>query len=140
MSEPGLPEFGLKDDRLWHYRARVLRVIDGDTAVLFIDRGMNEFSVEKVRLAGIDAPELRPRVGTSEQRAAEKVLAEETTQRLRDLIDGKEVVVRTGKTGKFGRYLADIYLPGSTSDTVNRLLLDEGLAVVYGEPRPWRDE
>ena len=50
------------------------------------------------------------------------------TERVRELIEGKEVVIQTKKTGKFGRWLADIYLPDEPDRTVNQLLLEEGLA------------
>jgi micrococcal nuclease len=139
MAEHELLDFTSGDGRLWFYRAKVLRIIDGDTAVLCIDKGMHEFAIEKVRLAGIDAPEMRPRVGTTEQRDAEKVLAAKATDRLRELIDGEEIIIRTAKTGKYGRYLGYLYLPDG-KNTANQLLLDEGLAVRYGDPRPWRDE
>ena len=137
----GLPKlFTSKDPKLWHYRAYVIRVVDGDTVHLVIDRGMHDYSLEKVRLAGIDAPELRPRVGSPSQRTHERALAEASTQRLRELILHKEVVIRTAKAGKFGRWLAQIYLPDDNKTTANQVLLDEGHAVEYGTKRPWRDE
>lgn len=142
MSDISIPKFGMQDDRLWHYRAFVIRVIDGDTAVLYVDKGMQTHEVMKVRLAGIDAPEMRPRKssGPSSQVAAEKVLAERATSRLKELIEGREIVIKTQKTGKFGRWLAEVYLPEDMSKTANQLLLDEGLVVRYGDPRPWRNE
>lgn len=135
-----MPKFKLQDPRLWHYRCLVLRVVDGDTVMLLQDKGNYHYSVLKVRLAGIDAPEKRPRIGSPKQRAHEKVLAEAATRRLEELIGGQEVIIRTEKTGKFGRYLSRIYLPGSIERTVNQVLLEEGHAVVYGEPRPWRED
>jgi len=140
MAEFAVPDLSLKDSRLWYYRAYVLRVIDGDTCVLYVDKGLQTFEAMKVRLAGVDAPELRPRVGTPEERAAEKVLAAKATQRLKALIEGREIIVRTEKTGKYGRYLGFLFLPDSDGETANQLLLDEGLAVPYGSPRPWRNE
>lgn len=139
MIEKGQPDFNLKDPRLWHYRAIVIRVIDGDSVVAFVDKGAHTYSIMKLRLAGIDAPEMRPRVGTQEQRSAEKVLAAKATNRLRELIDGEEIIIQTEKTGKFGRWLCHIYLPDDTK-TANTVLLEEGHAVKYGTPRPWRDE
>lgn len=140
MTESAIPKFSSNDPRLWFYRAYVVRIIDGDTAVLFVDRGMHEFMVMKARLAGIDAPELRPRRGTKESKAAEKILAAKAADRLSELIEGKEVMIRTHKTGKFGRWLAEIFLPEDPNVTANQLLLDEGLAVTYGTPRPWRPD
>jgi micrococcal nuclease len=134
------PKFALRDPRLWYYRAYVIRVVDGDTAILYTDKGTHEYSVMKVRLAGIDAPELRPREGSPEQRAAEKVLAAKATNRLKELIEGREIILRTEKTGKFGRWLGRLYLPDEPDVCANDLLLEEGLAVRYGDPRPWRNE
>lgn len=143
-----MPKFTIKDPRLWHYRCIVLRVVDGDTVMLLRDKGTYTYDVLKVRLAGIDAPEKRPRVGTSEQRDAEKVLAEAATRRLEALIGGQEIIIRTEKTGKFGRWLAVLEAPAgeiqveivNQPKSANQILLDEGHAVVYGQPRPWRNE
>jgi endonuclease YncB( thermonuclease family) len=116
--------------------------------MLLQDKGNYHYSVLKVRLAGIDAPEKRPRVGSPKQRENEKALADAATKRLEQLIGGQEVIIRTEKTGKFGRWLAVIEAPQgdipveivNQPDSANQILLDEGHAVVYGQPRPWRDE
>ena len=133
-----VPKFHLQDPRLWHYRTFVIRVIDGDTVVCLRDLGTHKYDVLKVRLAGVDAPEKRPRVGTPAERTAEKVLAEAATVRLEELVSEREIVIKTEKTGKYGRCLAHLYIPGSQTQTANQVLLDEGHAVVYGTPRPWR--
>jgi len=149
MAEPfRMPKFKLQDPRLWHYRCIVLRVVDGDTVMLLQDKGNYAYNVLKVRLAGIDAPEKRPRVGSPTQRVIEKKLAEASTKRLEDLIGGQEIIIRTQKTGKFGRWLAVLEVPGgdikaeilNKPESANQILLEEGHAVVYGKPRPWRDE
>ena len=149
MPEPfKMPKFTLQDPRLWHYRCIVLRIVDGDTVMLLCDKGQYSYDVLKVRLAGIDAPEKRPRAGSQEQREKEKTLAEAASKRLENLIGGQEVIIRTEKTGKFGRWLALIEAPGrnipvevvNTPPTANEILLEEGHAVVYGQRRPWRNE
>ncbi len=132
------PKFRLQDPRLWHYRVLVLRIIDGDTIVCLRDLGTHKYDVLKLRLAGVDAPEMRPRVGTPAERTAEKVLAAAATDRLEELIGNREIVIKTEKTGKYGRWLAHLYIPGSQTKTANQVLLEEGHAVVYGQPRPWR--
>jgi len=133
-----VPKFHIQDSRLWHYRVFVIRVIDGDTIVVLRDLGTHKYDVIKLRLAGVDAPELRPRVGTPAERSAEKLLAAAATDRLCQLCEHQEVIIRTEKTGKYGRWLAHIFVPGSETQTANQVLLDEGHAVVYGTPRPWR--
>lgn len=135
-----LYNFKLQDPRLFHYRCLVLKVVDGDTVMLLRDKGTHDYDVLKIRLAGVDAPELRPRSGAPAQQAHERKLAEATARRVEALVAGKEVVVRTEMTGKFGRYLGEIFLPGDASKTVNQVLLDEGLAVRFGQPRPWRED
>ena len=139
MADVAQYKFKLNDPRLWFYRALVLRVIDGDTIVVLCDKGLNNYSVMKLRLAGIDAPELRPRAGSTESKEAEKLLGAKATARLEELVGGREVMIKTEKTGKFGRYLASVYPPASEK-SANDVLLEEGLAVVYGEKRPWRSE
>lgn len=127
----GVPKYGLSDDRLWHYRAKVVRVIDGDTVVVLIDKGFGDYRMEKLRLAGVNTPELRPRAGNEGERAAEKVAAKKAKARVEELLNDQEVVIRSAKTGKFGRWIAHIYLPSSRTRTINQLLLDEGLATIY---------
>lgn len=149
MAEPfKMPKFSIQDPRLWHYRCLVMRIIDGDTVMLLRDKGTYQYDVLKVRLAGVDAPEKRPRVGNQEQREAERKLAEAASRRLEELIGQREVIIKTEKTGKFGRWLATIEVPSgdleveivNQPETANNVLLEEGLAVVYGKPRPWRNE
>lgn len=43
----------------FHYRARLLRVHDGDTLTLELDQGMSDRSEEAIRLLNVWAPELR---------------------------------------------------------------------------------
>ena len=118
---------------LYHYRARVLSVYDGDSFHAAVDLGMNiEQKDLMIRLAGIDAPEIR-----GDERP-EGLKAEEF---LRGLIGGEEVILRTYKddTGKYGRYYAEVYVPQledtvedyeTVQDMVNvsDLMVEEGFA------------
>jgi len=123
--------YEISSPHLWYYRAKIIRVIDGDTCIALIDCGFNSIKMERLRLEGVDAPELRPRRGTNVEKLDEKARAKVATERVRELIEGKQVVIQTKKTGKFGRWLAVIYLPGDSQRTINQLLLEEGLAVQY---------
>lgn len=43
---------------MWDYRAQLVRVTDGDTVRFNLDHGMSIRSVQAIRLAGVDAPEM----------------------------------------------------------------------------------
>ena len=90
---------------------RVVDVYDGDTiTVLFAFMGAGFFK-EKVRLRGIDTPEMRPTgAGRSEEdKAAEKRAATAARDWLRGQILGKRVWLLMGGREKYGRWLADVY-------------------------------
>ena len=104
------------------YKARCVSVYDGDTVTLDISLGFNVvMHKQKVRLLGINTPEVR---------GEERELGLVSRDRLRELIDDKDVIIVThrDKGGKYGRLLATIYLDGVN---INQQLVDEGLAEVY---------
>jgi micrococcal nuclease len=138
-----IPSFKSNDMRLWHYRASVIRVVDGDTLDMFVDKGFGDYTRQRVRLLGVDTPEMRPRKGSPDERIAEKAAAKRATDRVIALVENREVILKTAKAGKFGRWLGVIYLPedvvtqlGRIADdrerlSLNDLLLEEGHAVPY---------
>ena len=102
------------------YRAELVRVVDGDTVDLLIDLGFHLSTKQRVRLLGIDTPELRG--GTEETKAA----GQRARERVLEVLEGaEELSVQTEKTGKFGRWLGTIYADGVN---VNELLVKEGYA------------
>ncbi|HGY55743.1 MAG TPA: nuclease [Caldithrix abyssi] len=112
------------ESKLFFYKAQIISVYDGDTCTADIDLGMGIWNRgEKLRLARINAPELR-----GEERPA----GLQSRDFLRSLIDGKEVFVQTIKDrkGKYGRYLAEIWLEDSSDNwiNVNDRLVSEGFA------------
>jgi micrococcal nuclease len=93
-----------KDAELFHYTARVQSVYDGDTCRVDIDLGLGIWiRNEKLRLVRINAPEMT---------GPEKAKGEVSRDFLRELIDGREVIIETLKDrrGKYGRYLAEIWI------------------------------
>lgn len=102
-------------------KKRVNCVVDGDT--LWLKR-------TKVRLAGIDAPEL------SEPRcASEAALAERATLRLLDLINAGGWVASGSRRDIYGRRLMT-FTVGQTD--LGNILVSEGLARPYrGHRQPW---
>ena len=104
------------------YKAKCVSVYDGDTVTLDISLGFNITMREKIRLLGINTPEVRGK---------EKLDGLISRDRLRELIDYKDVIIVTHKDkgGKYGRLLATIYLDGVN---INQQLVDEGFAKAYG--------
>jgi micrococcal nuclease len=93
-----------KDAELFHYTAQVLSVYDGDTCRVDIDLGLGIWiRNEKLRLVRINAPEMT---------GPDKARGVASRDFLRELIDGREVIIETVKDqrGKYGRYLAEIWI------------------------------
>jgi len=116
-------------ENLYTYQATVTRVIDGDTLVLNIDLGFNSWIEQKIRLRGIDAPELS---------CTEGVAAKNYVKKICEKI--KFVVCKTYKQEKYGRYLADIFysfkeknpeLVVQEGTYLNQELVDQGYAKIY---------
>ncbi len=109
---------------MYEYRANIISTYDGDTVRAIIDLG---FGVQLrgedgkgviLRLSGLDTPEIR---------GDERELGLISRDRLRERILGKDVILKTFKdeTGKYGRYIAEIYLE---DESINEWLITEGLA------------
>lgn len=47
----------MNEEQLWHYRARLVRLIDADTLELELDTGFHSRHIERVRVADVNAPE-----------------------------------------------------------------------------------
>jgi micrococcal nuclease len=114
--------------------ARVVRVVDGDTVVAVIDLPGGGLFRAALRLAGVDAPELRSR--DPELRA----LAARARDRLAELCGDRVVWCRCEGRDRYGRALARLQ-PGGPGEArgVAETLADEGLARGYAGrgPRPW---
>ncbi len=110
-------------ENLFHYRAKVRSVYDGDTCRVDIDLGLGTWvHNESIRLFRINAPEVR---GAQRQKGLK------SRDYLRDLIDGKEIMLQTvrDKKGKYGRYLGEIWLQiEGEYKCVNDLLVENGFA------------
>lgn len=114
---------------LYHYKAEVLSVYDGDTVTLMIDQGMKHFARVKVRMVGINTPEIRTKD------LEEKKRGYEAKEYLRSRIEGKTVIVHTQKKGKFGRWLGVLWAYDESAEELGESLNDEmirmGHAVAY---------
>ena len=96
---------------------------DGDTLAVTLDLGCKVFKRERVRLNGIDAPELY---------GSGKVAGSAARNWLFIQLQAAKVVTVVTYTGmfydKYGRYLATVYADGRD---LNRALVEAGHAKVY---------
>lgn len=119
---------------MYEYRARVNRVIDGDTVDVDIELGFGiVLTDERVRIMGIDTPESR----TSDK--VEKIFGLASKERLKELL-GKDAILKTeinkdgeDMKGKFGRVLGDFLVEEWEGEVrrVTDILIEEGHAVKY---------
>ena len=115
---------------MYEYRARVIKVIDGDTVDVDIDLGFGVWlKDERVRIMGIDTPESRTRD------KVEKKFGLAAKARLKELLGAKPILkTQVGKggedmKGKFGRILGDFLTEDGKK--CGELLVKEGHAVKY---------
>lgn len=106
---------------MYNYKAFIKDVYDGDTVTAVVDLGFLHYQEMKLRLYGIDTPELR-----GEEREAGIVVRDI----LRSMILEKEVEIHSykDKQGKYGRYLATIIID---EVNINQWLVDNGHAKPY---------
>jgi len=105
---------------MFEYRAMLMKVVDGDTVDLSVDLGFRIYTKIRVRLAGIDTPEVRgperPQ-GLDAKDYLKAVLG-------RNFAVEFGIVIRTNKTGKYGRWIADIFLPTDGLNTSDPTIRD----------------
>lgn len=109
---------------MFHYKARVVKIVDGDTIDVDIDLGFGITKRERVRLLGINTPELHVKA-EAEAGAQAKAFVVDWVAKYSEV----ELKTVKSKYDKYGRYLAEVWHPegGSLSD----VLLHAGLASPY---------
>jgi len=113
---------------MYTYKAKLKRVVDGDTIDVYIDLGFDIHYFSRVRLAGINAPESRTRnLEEKKMGLAAKEYVEQWFSRV-----GKEFIIKTSKEekGKYGRVLGTI-TDLKDQQCLNIDLVDNGLARLY---------
>jgi len=109
---------------MYEYSAKCTRVVDGDTIDCEIDLGFDITIRERVRFAGINAPESRTRDLEEKSRGlAAKARVSEI------LGQGERFILRTeyDRIGKYGRVIGVVIL--ENGNNLNDLLVEEGHAV-----------
>lgn len=96
---------------MWRYRARVIDVVDGDTLDALVDVGFHITRQVRLRLKGVDTAEIYGVEHTSEEYQHGRAQMQFVSEWLTEAELGGTtwpVIVRTEKTGKYGRYIATV--------------------------------
>ena len=109
------------------YSAKVVRVVDGDTADAMIDLGFDTWVKKRIRFYGVDTWESRTRnLEEKKKGLAAKAYVEDL---LKNSDNGKFSIISHG-VGKYGRVLGEVFV--KVHDTsVNQLLMENGHAYQY---------
>ena len=114
------------------YRAKLDRVVDGDTVDALIDVGFDIWFKKRIRFMGLDTWESRTR--DLEEKKKGK-LAKERTRQLLEEVSSKPGYFRLKShgLGKYGRVLGEIFIMDKDGKqwSVNETLITEGHAYIY---------
>jgi endonuclease YncB( thermonuclease family) len=121
------------------YRARCLRVLDGDTAEVVLDLGLRAYQRAMLRIAGVQAPDLKADDPAVSSRAAlaRDLLAEWLAPGPADLVRWPLRVDIMTKPDPYGRWIADVWaLRGPEAPAAERHVNAEMLASGFVDPYP----
>ena len=114
------------------YKAKLDRVVDGDTVDALIDVGFDIWFKKRIRFKGVDTWESRTR--NLEEKAL-GLKAKARTKELLEKVSSKSGYFRIKSygLGKYGRVLADVFIMDKDGKqwNVNETLISEGHAYVY---------
>ena len=108
---------------MYRYKATLNRIIDGDTIDVNIDLGFDVKIKQRVRLYGINTPEVRTKDLKEKERGIE------ATEYLKKILP-KEFIIQTilNKRGKYGRVLGILWVK---EENINERMVNEGYATKY---------
>ncbi len=93
------PAEGATKADLFNYRVELIKVVDGDTLWVKIYLWPRSWIKQKLRLRGLDCPELSTPEGQAAKRFVDALMAKTTA-----------ITINTTKPDKYDRYLADVFL------------------------------
>lgn len=108
------------------WRAYCVRVIDGDTIDLMLDKGFRDMSLQRIRLAGINCPERH----TTTRAAGDAAMLYTKVWIAQAGLEQWPLTITTYKTDSFDRYVAVITRNGDPTP-LNDALLQSGNAVPF---------
>lgn len=97
----------------WNFRGRCVRVVDGDTYDVLVDCGFSIYHKIRVRLRGVDTPEVYGPNATDEGKKASEIVTE--------TILNKEVFIFTYKNAPstYNRWEADVFFRDENGVVIN---------------------
>ncbi len=112
---------------MYTYKAKLDRVVDGDTVDALVDLGFDTWKKVRIRFYGIDAYESR----TRDLEEKEKGLA--AKQRVIDVLNenNNEFTLKSHGVGKYGRCLGEIFVETLGETSLQKTLINEGHGVEY---------
>ena len=133
VKKEGLKGLDLSGEMSYTYAATIDRVIDGDTLLVIVEAGFRIIVRDRLRLRGIDCPEVGTPAGDRAKRFVEKLLPA-----------GAAIVLKSHKdrTDQHGRFVVDVFYKQGVEDAraiikdgtyLNQELLDKGYAVRMAE-------
>ena len=125
----------------------IVKVYDGDTLTVLLDRGFEDYSKRKVRVRGVNTPEIRTLrvagVDTPDTKAQGKKVRDAVVAWLNDQAN-LVLISYALEDDKYGRVLGDIMAAPHgvlSSNTLSSFLLANGLAKPYngGTKAAWTE-
>ena len=114
------------------YKAKLERVVDGDTVDALIDLGFDTWVKKRIRYKGIDTWESRTK-DLDEKKLG--IAAKERNKELLESVSSKPGYFRLKShgVGKYGRVLGEIFIKDTEGIeyNINQTLIDEGHAYEY---------
>ena len=114
------------------YRAKLERVVDGDTVDALIDLGFDTWVKKRIRYKGIDTWESRTK-DLDEKKLG--LAAKERNKELLESVSSKSGYFRLKShgVGKYGRVLGELFIKDDEGIeyNINQTLIDEGHAYEY---------
>lgn len=122
-----------QESKMYNYACKIISWLDGDTADVEIDLGFHIGLRERVRVDGINSPEIHSKDADEKRHGVEAKQAAEAYAS-----PGTMVLIQTAKAGrfqeKFGRWLAKITLVDGT-DFATRMIAGGFAKEYHGEKR-----
>lgn len=107
---------------LYIYKAEVIRVIDGDTVDARISLGFDTYNNRRIRLYGIDTPEVRT------LDLEEKVRGYAAKERIIEILslNDNKFILKSYGYDKYGRCLGELFVESLGDISVQQTLINEG--------------